>query len=75
MLIESKKMRHIDSLTKIYLYTNIKKSCIILIVDFFFTFRVDDCFNLSEKNDLNFLLSGRTGRGRVIKGNLDVSAL
>lgn len=75
MLIESKKMRHIDSLTKIYLYTNIKKSCIILIVDFFFTFRVDDCFNLSEKNDLNFLLSGRTGRGSVIKGNLDVSAL
>lgn len=74
MLIESKKMRHIDSLTKIYLYTNIKKSCIILIVDFFFTFRVDDCFNLSEKNDLNFLLSGRTGRGSVIKGNLDVSA-
>lgn len=75
MLIESKKMRHIDSLTKIYLYTNIKKSCIILIVDFFFTFRVDDCFNLSEKNDLNFLLSGRTGRGSVIKGNLDFSAL
>lgn len=48
MLVESSKIRHIDSLCKIYLYTIQSNTVVYRELEVFFTFRLDECFNLLE---------------------------